>query len=64
MPLMGSSGYTAGMRYLALLLPALVSCITDSGEIEEACDEIAEPCVWEDRDTGGYDTAAEGRHER
>ena len=56
---MGPSGYTARMRYLPLLLPALVSCITDSGEIDETCDEVPEPCVWEDNDNGGDDTAAE-----
>ena len=43
--------YTQAMRFLLVLFSSFViGCITDDGEIEEACDEIEDPCVWESDD--------------
>ena len=52
------------MRLLLCSIPLLAACITDDGEIEKACDEVEEPCIWEEtadpRDTGsGADKGAE-----
>ena len=44
------------MRLLLFTIPLICACITDDGQIEGACDEVAEPCIWEDggdaEDTG------------
>ena len=45
------------MRLLLFAIPLFSACITDDGEIEEACDEVAEPCIWEDGDSA-EDTGA------
>ena len=51
------------MKRLFLLVAILNGCIGDDGKIDETCDEIPEPCHWEQKnpsnstDTGGDDTA-------
>ena len=49
------------MRLLLFTVPMFISCITDSGEIDEACDEVKEPCIWDDtNDTGDADDTGTG----
>jgi hypothetical protein len=41
------TGYTPAMQLRVVLFLFLSACITDDGEIDEACDEIQDPCIWE-----------------
>jgi|GEM_PF-3954184 len=44
------------MRLLVFLCPLQFACITDDGKIDSSCDEVPQPCVWEDgedTDSGG-----------
>ena len=41
------TGYTASMQLRMALFFLLSACITDDGEIDETCDEIQDPCIWE-----------------
>ena len=47
------------MRVLVFLLAAMFGCITDDGAIDEACDEVPEPCVWEYEDSTDTGTEAD-----
>jgi len=47
------------MRFKLFTICLMSACITDSGRIDSTCDEVPEPCEWEQgeaEDTGGGDT--------
>ena len=51
------------MRFKLVTICLLSACITDSGRIDSTCDEVPEPCEWEqgeaeDADSGDTDEDA------